>query len=370
MRTHPSVALHLAATTLACAAALTAGVSQADTYFAVLPLLGVDASQAKRPVKMVLARATPPTATVGVPYSFNLGGLLSLDGPEGTSPSNVRWSVVSGALPPGLELVGHEVVGMPMELAPDRQVVIQAEHVSGYSTDSVTAGYSFAVAPVGVVDFGGYRAWADGTYAQSCEGYIRSGSEEHPYQGATGSGAYRIAPPGAAPFDAYCDQVSDGGGWTRVALQYETSPVVWTGATSGLSYTLAQPQIPSHTYTAFGKGDISTFVDYVPFRYTTTNIPVTEVQSPKTGRKYQIHRSLIDYFESHDPELRWCYLSNDPACSVLWRATLTFDLAGVAPAWTWSFSPLHTRVSARGHAMAGAVLSASEDSYGWSVWVR
>lgn len=175
MRTHPSVSLRLAATALACAAALTAGVSHAENYFAVLPLLGVDASQAKRPVKMILASATPPPATVGVPYSFSLGALLSLDGPEGTSPSNVHWSVVSGELPAGLELVGNEVVGTPMELAPDHQVVIQAEHVSGYSTDSVATGYTFSVSAYSLVDFGEYRAWADGTFAQSCEGYIRSG---------------------------------------------------------------------------------------------------------------------------------------------------------------------------------------------------
>jgi len=217
MRVHPSVSLRLAATTLACAAALTAGVSHAENYFAVLPLLGADASQATRPVRMVLAAATPPAATVGVPYSFNLGALLSLDGPEGTSPSNVRWSVVSGELPPGLELVGNEVVGTPTGMAPGGQVVIQAEHVSGYSTDSVTMGYSFFVsAPI--VDFGGYRAWADGTYAQSCEGYIRSGRESYPYQGAVGDGVYRISPAGVA-IDVYCDQTTDSGGWALLMKQ-------------------------------------------------------------------------------------------------------------------------------------------------------
>jgi len=375
MRTHPSVSFRLAATTLACAAALTAGVSHAENYFAVLPLLGADASQAKRPVKMVLASATPPTATVGVPYSFNLGALLSLDGPEGTSPANVRWSVVSGELPRGLELVGNEVVGTPTELAPDRQVVIQAEHVSGYSTDSVTMGYSFFVsAPI--VDFGGYRAWADGTFAQSCEGYIRSGSDVRPYQGATGSGVYRISPPGAAPFDAYCDQVSDGGGWTRVALQYEGTPVLWTGQSNDRAYSLPQAQIPPHTYTGFGKDEVATYVDFVPFQYTAGDIPVTSATSPKTGKSYDIFRSFGSWFQNHDPEDTYhsqpyeTYNRPGFPSIIYWNDTLTFDEHGKLAAFTWAFSPNVLPTSYQGYAMNGMSVGGVTDASGWSVWVK
>jgi hypothetical protein len=52
-----------------------------------------------RPVKIALASATPPAAHVGESYEFNLGALLSLDGPEGTEPGKVSWSVVSGEVP-------------------------------------------------------------------------------------------------------------------------------------------------------------------------------------------------------------------------------------------------------------------------------
>lgn len=208
----------LAATVLACAAALTAAPTQAATYFTVLPLQGANAAQAQRAVKMALAGATPPPATVGVPYSFNFGALLSLDGPEGTDPANVRWSVVSGELPAGLELVGSEVVGTPTELAAGHPVVIQAEYASGYNTVGAIASYSFAVPEAPIVDFGGYRAWADGTFAQSCEGYIRSGSESYPYRGAVGDGVYRISPTGTA-MDVYCDQTADSGGWALLMKQ-------------------------------------------------------------------------------------------------------------------------------------------------------
>lgn len=364
----------LAATTLACAVALTVAPTQAATYFAVLPLQGANASQAQRPVKMALAGATPPPATVGMPYSFNLGALLSLDGPEGTSTTKVRWSVVSGELPVGLELVGNEVVGTPTELAEGRSVVIQAEYASGYSTVGTMASYSFAVPEAPIVDFGGYRAWADGSYAQSCEGYIRSGSASYPYRGAVGDGVYRIAPSGAAAFDAYCDQTSDGGGWTRVALQYEGSPVAWVGANNAASYTLAQSQIPIHTYTAFGRENRATFVDYVRFSYTTENIPVTVVVSPKTGLAYRIHRDTGSYYDMHDPELRLRHpgdnlnLPLDPGFA-LWTNTLTFNVSdGKPPSYTWAFSPRAETEGDRGYAM-NSRLSLLE-SFGWSVWVK
>lgn len=87
------------------------------------------------------------------------------------------------------------------------------------------------------------RSWEDGTSAHSCLEY-RQPTKPYSYAGATGDGLYRIAPNGQAPFDAYCDMSSEGGGWTRIALQYEKSPVAWTGQVKGTSYSLTQNQIP------------------------------------------------------------------------------------------------------------------------------
>ena len=67
-----------------------------------------------------------------------------------------------------------------------------------------------------VKNYGGYRAWADGTYAPSAEAYRRPGGG-YEYRGDIGSGVYRIDPDGRdgpiEPFDVYCDMVTEGGGW-------------------------------------------------------------------------------------------------------------------------------------------------------------
>jgi len=70
--------------------------------------------------------------------------------------------------------------------------------------------------PIGISDFGDYRAWADGTFAQSCEEYIRPQDAAYHYENATGDGIYRISPTGSTPFDVQCDMATNGGGWTLV----------------------------------------------------------------------------------------------------------------------------------------------------------
>lgn len=206
--------LRLTAGVLAVATSFFAGGAQAaPSYMAVLPLAGLDANQALRPVDIALAGATPPVAMVGMPYEFNLGALLSLDGPTGTTRDKVSWSIVSGKLPAGLELVGDRITGMPTGSAQDT-VVIRAKYQGGYQNVKVMQEYTFEVRPTGIADFGGYRAWEDGTFAQSCNEYRSPTNGVHSYEGATGDGVYRLAPDGLTPFDARCDMTTDGGGWT------------------------------------------------------------------------------------------------------------------------------------------------------------
>lgn len=202
----------------AAIATLGASVAQASDYYAVLPMAGVDATQSSRPVTIALAGATPPPATVGVPYSFDLGALLSLDGPEGTNRANVTWSVFSGTLPAGLALAGNAITGTPTGVSAPVTVKLRAEYASGFQSVGAMLGYVFEVQPTEIMDFGAYRAWVDGAPSASCREYLHPQDQNHIYAGATGDGVYRISVAGVQ-IDVYCDQSSDGGGWVLLMKQ-------------------------------------------------------------------------------------------------------------------------------------------------------
>jgi cysteine-rich repeat protein len=192
------------------------------------------------------------------------------------------------------------------------------------------------------------------------------------------SGVYRIDPDGTggeASLDVYCDMTSDGGGWTMVVAQFDSSPETdWNRGkltlydptlATGRSFALKTEQIPTHTQTAFGRGTVATFLDYVNFVYITSNIPVTTVTGLRTSNTYQIHREMGAWFNAHDPET-----AQRPSgdCSFGWCNTLTFDQTG-GSAFTWAFSPSYSVRSYRGFALA-ADLRTTNDTFAWTVWVR
>ncbi len=119
---------------------------------------------------------------------------------------------------------------------------------SGPATGSVSFGTAGSVSLSGtglasltVASFGSYRAWSDGSFAQSCAQY-RAPSAGHSYSGSVGDGVYRIQPEGQSAVNVYCDMTTDAGGWTLIihgGNPGSLTPAGWLVATSVNSGSLA-----------------------------------------------------------------------------------------------------------------------------------
>ncbi len=114
--------------------------------------------------------------------------------------------------------------------------------ITGYADSETSSETMVLLSRKAIVFNGKYRSWADGTFARSAQEY-RYPTAPYKYEGAIGSGVYRIDPDGPdgpiEPFDVYCDMETSGGGWMLAGKfsnndekSWITSKDKWTDTTT------------------------------------------------------------------------------------------------------------------------------------------
>ena len=190
---------------------------------------------------------------------------------------------------------------------------------------------------------------------------------------ASPSGVYTIEPTPGNAFPAYCDMVSEGGGWTLVVAQYEHDPVLnWDegiqadydpSLASKKGFALNATQLPAHTQFALGKDLLAADIDYFDYTYSTGNLNLVLLTGRATGLQYHLHRDLNGYQRYHDAEGGYQNFTNE------YSNTLTADRTG-GRMFTWSFSPKASTLSLKGYGYGGSALYSSSQDFAWTVWVR
>lgn len=285
--------------------------------------------------KVSLSAATLPTATFGQAYSYDFKTLLTVSNETNPDTNQVAWGV-EGTLPAWLSLNGATGV---ISGSPDSGANSLFTLRGSYKGHQFSQQFRLAV-----------------VYAppKSCL--------ELKHQNPAAESGWHTLTVGGESGSYYCDMASSGGGWTRVVLQYESTPVLWTGAVNGNSYSLTQKSIPVHTEVGFGKDGLATDVDFVEHQYSTSDIALKTVIGKKTGFSYQLHREINSFYDYHNP-------GGTIYANVIWNNTLTLNKTGVR-GFNWSFSPQHSTAGARGYGYKGDYLEFYSELYGWSVWVR
>lgn len=180
-------------------------------------LAAPEAPAPEEATSIALRSATLPTGTVGVPYGesqtgFDLTLLLDVT-PSSYSLNDISWSVVSGALPAGLEIQADgKLAGTPTL---KNEAGASFEVAASYKGATGARAYTLLVEDAGVkiANFGAYNAWVDGSFARSCFEY-KNPPAGYAYAGAVGDGIYRVKLDGQSASNVWCNMTIDGGGWS------------------------------------------------------------------------------------------------------------------------------------------------------------
>lgn len=176
----------------------------------------------------------------------------------------------------------------------------------------------------------------------------------------------------------YCND-----GWTLVAAQFESNPVMWTGnmtnydpsLSSQRSFAISEGKLPKHSSFAVGRGT-EILIHALNSRYSTGDIGRTVV-GDIDGSQYLVHRLYNDHYGTHNPDNTLNTLAGG---FTYWNNTLTVELYKTSPQkgsvlspkndFTWAFSPFNPNPTARGYSINGTLVQSTLEAFAWTVWVK